>query len=51
MDDYVIPVLEAGFYIFEQREYAADGELISEVPWAEEYCDRPPLAVLRAQRT
>lgn len=51
MDDYVSQILEAGFHVLEQREYAADEKLISELPWAAKYSDRPLLAVLRAQRT
>lgn len=51
MDDYVSHILEAGFHVLERREYAADGKLISELPWAAKYSDRPLLAVLRAERT
>jgi SAM-dependent methyltransferase len=51
MDDYLTHISNAGFNILEQREYAADSKLISELPWASKYSDRPLLAVVRAERT
>jgi SAM-dependent methyltransferase len=50
MDDYLSNISDAGFYVLEQHEYAADDKLISELPWAAKYSDRPLLAVLRAER-
>lgn len=51
MDDYLTHISNAGFRVLEHHEYAADDELISELPWAAKYSDRPLLAVLRAERT
>lgn len=50
MEDYLTHISDVGFYVLEQREYAADEKLISEVPWAAKYSDRPIIAVLRAER-
>jgi SAM-dependent methyltransferase len=50
MDDYLTHISDVGFYVVERSEYAADGKLISELPWAAKYSDRPLLAVLRAER-
>jgi SAM-dependent methyltransferase len=51
MDDYLTHISNAGLRVLEQREYAADDELISELPWAAKYSGRPLLAVLRAERS
>jgi len=50
MDDYLTHICDAGFRVLEQREYAADDQLISELPWAVKYSHRPILAVLRAEK-
>lgn len=50
MDDYLTHISNAGFNVLEQHEYAADDTLITELPWAAKYSDRPLLAVLRAER-
>lgn len=50
MDDYLTHISDAGFCVLEHHEYAADSKLISELPWAAKYSDRPLLAVLRAER-
>ena len=50
MDDYLTHISGAGFRVLEQREYAADDKLLSELPWAAKYSDRPLLAVLSAEK-
>jgi len=51
MDDYLTYISDAGFQVLEQREYFADDKLISELPRAAKYADRPLLAILRAERS
>jgi SAM-dependent methyltransferase len=50
MDDYLTHITDAGFHIRERQEYAADDKLISELPWAAKYSNRPMLAVLCAEK-
>jgi len=50
MDDYLTYISDAGFQVLEQREYSADDKLISELPSAAKYGDRPLLAIFRAER-
>jgi SAM-dependent methyltransferase len=50
MDDYLTHISDAGFRVVEQHEYTADDKLISKLPRAAKYSDRPLLAVLRAER-
>ena len=50
MNDYLTQISDAGFNVLEQHEYPADDRLVTELPWAAKYSDRPLLAVLRAER-